>query len=502
MPTAIRSTIACPKRSTRRPTTASAGAGRWPRPSSSPPAARMKSVGSSPISCSSQFGVQTMAYYGRFFCGQDEDDDTKKNESGTYALHTLSDDETIARLATGIKRFKLPDEFNCIKIYEQIAAEPQTGYGEQAREQLAQIFENRRQYPKAADDWRTAIEEYGPGDNNYRQQRLDQIVGNWGRFEPSACQPAGQGATVDFRFRNGNKVSFEAHEIKVPKLLDDVKAYLKSRPKQLDWQKINIGDIGYRLVQENQQQYLGDKVAGWDLELKPRPDHVDRPRHRHHAAAEGGRLPAHGEDGRRQHQPHHRLGRRHGHRQEAARQGHVLLRRRRRHRRAGRQGQRRVLRLAAGAGPQHQSVQGRDRQLRRGHRRRRPGDRPAEARRKPISVAHHGHRRQAGRFAYLGFTSVWYAAILRRRVQRRPRSSRSPIGPSIGPSRRCSSSSGSATPSTISRTRPTSPARPSPSRSTIRRARRSSRRTSRPTSTAASTASFRSRPTRRSASIN
>ena len=27
--------------------------------------------------------------------------------------------------------------------------------------------------------------------------------------------PAGQGATVDFRFRNGNKVSFEAHAIKV-----------------------------------------------------------------------------------------------------------------------------------------------------------------------------------------------------------------------------------------------------------------------------------------------
>src|SRR5262249_55972623 len=56
----------------------------------------------------SQFDVETMAYYGRSFSG----DDRGKDTSGTYALHTLSETETIARLATGIKRFELPDEFN------------------------------------------------------------------------------------------------------------------------------------------------------------------------------------------------------------------------------------------------------------------------------------------------------------------------------------------------------------------------------------------------------
>ena len=49
-----------------------------------------------------------------------------------YALDTLTDDETIARLATGIKRFKLPDEFNPIKIYQAIADDPKTGHGEDA----------------------------------------------------------------------------------------------------------------------------------------------------------------------------------------------------------------------------------------------------------------------------------------------------------------------------------------------------------------------------------
>ena len=59
---------------------------------------------------------------------------------------------------------------------------------------------------------------------------------------------AGAKATVDFRFRNGNKVSFEAFTVNVPKLLDDVKAYLRSNPGQLDGNRVNIGDVGYRLV--------------------------------------------------------------------------------------------------------------------------------------------------------------------------------------------------------------------------------------------------------------
>ncbi|MHC4180944.1 MAG: alpha-2-macroglobulin, partial [Planctomycetota bacterium] len=64
-----------------------------------------------------QFGVQTMAYFGWRF-GRMQTDDTQQDESGTYALHTLDENETIARLATGIKRFELPDEFNFIKIYQ------------------------------------------------------------------------------------------------------------------------------------------------------------------------------------------------------------------------------------------------------------------------------------------------------------------------------------------------------------------------------------------------
>ena len=227
----------------------------------------------------SQFGVETLnqgMWYGNFFGQPTDDDDTKTDESGTYALHTLEDNETIAKLANGIKRFELPDEFNHIKIYQQIAAEPRTGNGEAALNALANAFANRRQYPRAAEYWQQSIDQYGPGPNDWKKQQLEQIVGNWGMFETIMTQPAGEGATLEFRFRNADKVSFAAQEILVDKLLSDVKEYLKSDPAQLDWQKMNIDNIGWRLVHNNEGQYVGDDVASWDMDLEPRAKHFDR----------------------------------------------------------------------------------------------------------------------------------------------------------------------------------------------------------------------------------
>ncbi|HEY3416169.1 MAG TPA: alpha-2-macroglobulin, partial [Armatimonadota bacterium] len=210
----------------------------------------------------SQFGVETMAAYGWYFRSQD--DPQGGNGAAKYALHTLNDEETIARLATGIKRFTLPDEFNPIKVYQQVA-EGDGSYANQALQQLGSIFENRRQYDRAADYWQRAGQK----------DRVAQIVNNWGVFEPVMTQPAGKGARVAFRFRNGKKVSFAAYAIKVDALLNDVKAYIKSNPKQLDWQKVNIGNVGFHFVQDHPSQYLGEKVAAWDQDLTPRAQHFD-----------------------------------------------------------------------------------------------------------------------------------------------------------------------------------------------------------------------------------
>ena len=226
----------------------------------------------------SQFGVETMAHFGWWsrFTDEAKAGDAK---TGSFAVHTLSEEETIANLATGVKRFKLPDEFNPFRIWQIIIASGKSNEGQQAREFVAHFYENRRQYPKAVEAWKAAIAEYGPGNPTdhgpHREVALNQIVKNWGRFEPSPTQPSGKGATVDFRFRNGDSVTFTAHELNVAKLLDDVKKYLKNSPPQLNWQEMNLHDIGHRIVTDGQPQYVAAKAAEWTLKLTPRANHVD-----------------------------------------------------------------------------------------------------------------------------------------------------------------------------------------------------------------------------------
>jgi hypothetical protein len=222
-----------------------------------------------------QFGVQTMQSHWHVFRSDSKQaDDDESEETGTYALHTLGENETIARLASGVKRFELPDEFNFIRLFQQLADRRKGTFANTALERLGQVFENRRQYDKAADYWRRSIKQHG--DSKQKQQRLDQIVGNWGTFEPTGVHPAGQGVPLDFRYRNGEKLKLVAHEIKIEKLLDDVKRYLKSNPTRLDGNKLNISNIGYRLIQQNEGEYLGDEAANWELKLDPRPGHFDR----------------------------------------------------------------------------------------------------------------------------------------------------------------------------------------------------------------------------------
>jgi uncharacterized protein YfaS (alpha-2-macroglobulin family)/tetratricopeptide (TPR) repeat protein len=229
----------------------------------------------------SQFGVQTLAQLGIQLPVRDGNQrDAEKAKASVLSLESLFDDETIARLATGVKRFKLPDEQNYIKLYQQIATDladkPNSEREIEALRSLAQIFENRRQYPRAADYWRQAIKKSSGDVRKSFEDRLQQIVGNWGQFESVMSQPAGRGATVDFRFRNAKHVDFTAHELNIRKLLDDVKAYLQSKPKQLEWDRMNVADIGYMLVQKSNEKYVGAEVAKWKLELEPRPNHFDK----------------------------------------------------------------------------------------------------------------------------------------------------------------------------------------------------------------------------------
>ena len=221
-----------------------------------------------------QFGVQTMANYGRYFpwgrpIGEEE---TQKPESGPYDVHTLADTETIAKLATGIRRFDLPDEFNYIKRFKELADRSGGSHRGNALDTLARIYENRRLYDQAVTFWK----QYEFYNKSRARRQIDQILNNWGMFEPLDTQPAGRIPTVEYRFRNGSRVHFTAYRVKIEKLLRDTKAYIRSNPSRLDWNKINFNRIGWRLIHQNETRYIGPKAANWKLDLKPDERHWDR----------------------------------------------------------------------------------------------------------------------------------------------------------------------------------------------------------------------------------
>jgi uncharacterized protein YfaS (alpha-2-macroglobulin family) len=221
-----------------------------------------------------QFGVQTMAAYGRYFpWGRPaEEKEIKKQESGPYDVHTLADTETIAKLATGVQRFNLPDSFNYIKLFEELADRSGGSHRGNAIAVLAGIYENRRRYERAVTFWK----QYEAHNKSHARRRIDQILNNWGVFETLGTQSAGRNPTVEYRFRNGQRVGFTAYRIKVSRLLRDTKAYIRSNPRRLDWNKIDFNRIGWRLVHENETAYIGPKAAHWEMDLEPDLRHWDR----------------------------------------------------------------------------------------------------------------------------------------------------------------------------------------------------------------------------------
>ncbi|MBT3291419.1 MAG: hypothetical protein HN380_29010, partial [Victivallales bacterium] len=215
-----------------------------------------------------QFGVQTMRRDSWFLGPRDDEAGPR-----TFDLRTLAKDETICQLATGIQRIRLPGEFSYIRLFEKLADGPSPGVREPACLALATIYENRQQYDTAV-AWWERYKEYD--EEEVAEGRIQQIVGNWGRFEELPPQPAGPPATVDFRFRNGKSVEFTAYRIDMGKVLGDIVAHVKSRPGRLIRRQVDPGLIGRRLVYANETKYIAGKVAQWSLPLAPKPHHFDR----------------------------------------------------------------------------------------------------------------------------------------------------------------------------------------------------------------------------------
>ena len=208
-----------------------------------------------------------------FLCGQFDAQTILSGMTGRKAaevsavqkeLSALTDDETVAQVASGIRRFSLPAECNYLQIYRRLADKGNVG----AARTLADVYLRRGQYDKAE----TVLRLCPSLQSN---ERLYQITSNLVEFEPVAMQSDVDKPQITFRYRNTRSVKFSAFRLKTDDLLKDVKHYLRSNPTMIDDERISISKIGYRLFSANNSRFLTEKIAEWSMALKPAVGHRD-----------------------------------------------------------------------------------------------------------------------------------------------------------------------------------------------------------------------------------
>ncbi|MCD8350721.1 MAG: MG2 domain-containing protein [Planctomycetaceae bacterium] len=219
-----------------------------------------------------QFGVQTIT--ANTPLARDAD---VGRETGPYAVRTLLDAETIARLATGLKRFSPPEEINHIAVLRSAADSDTVEIRSDALASLAQIYENRQQYPRAVSFWqrRADLTRRNRIRDDVSQDRLKRITGNNGMLEADTVAPAGQRTTLSYLFRNGKSVRLVAKRLDEKKLLADIRTGVKAGDSALlqGYAGRRPDMLGRMVVEENAKRYIAETVAEWDVPLDPLPDH-------------------------------------------------------------------------------------------------------------------------------------------------------------------------------------------------------------------------------------
>ncbi|QDV24242.1 alpha-2-macroglobulin family protein [Aureliella helgolandensis] len=232
---------------------------------------------------SGQFSVETLQAEQWIFRGGNND--AEEIQTKRLSLHTLEESETLARLANGIQRIELPDDFNAIRVYQKLSAPnvDDQRVAEEALSKLVQIFLNRRQYPKAAELLRDSISRF---DNNpeVRQQLLDSIVEPRLAFDPVPSQVAGEPAKLSVLFRNTNTISLSARRVDLEKLITDTKQYYRNFTNQDRNQFGGLKGVYPPQLSvpsnlfEGQiaEKYLIDAPVKWQTEVESRENHWDR----------------------------------------------------------------------------------------------------------------------------------------------------------------------------------------------------------------------------------
>lgn len=167
-------------------------------------------------------------------------------------LANLPDSETISRLADGIRRFRMPDEHNFIKLYREL----------KDWNALADVYMSRFQPDRA-------LEEYRKTGNT---SMIQQITGNLGALQPMRVLPAGREPELVFHYRNAREGNVTIRQIREKALFDALFTNL-SKPGRSGRQPFYELDIP--TLQKLYADTIGSDIASFPLTLDPLPRHSD-----------------------------------------------------------------------------------------------------------------------------------------------------------------------------------------------------------------------------------
>ena len=214
------------------------------------------------------YGVHTLQQH--YWYWDDDEEDPLERSNSLRMLEDLSDDETIAQLANGQKRFQLPEDYSFIKKYKALAEQPDVYIRKDIFSRLATIYENRF-HPEKALEWWRRHREFDP---EMADQRIEQIAGNLGCFQSVKAQVFGKPLRVDFQFRNAPRVNLKLYRLDMPGILQECKKrILKGDRHDLNYRFEHLGSW---LLDKNGSKYIKEKVREWDVVLEPLPNYRDR----------------------------------------------------------------------------------------------------------------------------------------------------------------------------------------------------------------------------------
>ncbi|TVR16738.1 MAG: hypothetical protein EA401_01035, partial [Planctomycetota bacterium] len=195
------------------------------------------------------FSVSTLGWYWRRARTQLEKDTIWK-------LEHLPDDESIARLANGIQRFTLPEEWNYIRIYQEL----------EQWDRLAEIFANRNQRARAAEAWLQAEDV----------SAYERVVKPWLHLRTVPAQSVGETPRLPLMFRNATSAHIQVQPVRLQALAAHHRERVRNPEIGQPWQRQFHIQLRRYLTDDENARWLGDAVAFWEEDLQPAEGHQDR----------------------------------------------------------------------------------------------------------------------------------------------------------------------------------------------------------------------------------